>query len=168
MKTHKFLLSSTAIASLVVSLCLPTHAVTLYKWVDAEGNVSYQDSPPPAGQKYEERSYSDEGARTGDRNAEVARDRAVRENPITLYRADNCESCDLVETILNANNAPFTAVGVEGDAAAQQKLEELIGSVRVPTLTIGDSLINSTNRAAIEDALRGKGYPQPDIQSSVQ
>ncbi len=118
MKTHIFFRILTTAACLFGSLLTPlaSQAVTLYKWVDADGNISYQDSPPPPGQKYEERSFSDEGARTGDRNAEIARDRAIRENPVTLYRADNCESCDLVETILDANDAPYTMVPVDADA----------------------------------------------------
>ncbi len=28
---------------------LAVHAVKLYKWVDEEGNVTYQETPPPAG-----------------------------------------------------------------------------------------------------------------------
>ena len=159
----KFLVAGTCLA-----LPFASAAVTLYKWVDADGNVSYQDSPPPVGQKYEERSFSDEGARTGDRNAEIARDRAIRENPVTLYRADNCESCDLVESILNANNAPFTAIPVDTDTQAQASLQALIGSIRVPTLTIGSRVINGTNRAAIEDALRANGYPAPDAQTGIR
>ena len=37
-----------------VSLCLiffNANAGKLYKWVDAQGNVSYQDQPPPKGSK---------------------------------------------------------------------------------------------------------------------
>lgn len=155
---------------MLVSLVLPVavQGVTLYKWVDAEGNVSYQDTPPPAGQKYEERSFSVDGARTGNLNAEVARSQAVLNNPIILYRADNCDSCDLVETILNGFNAPFTGIPVDIDETEQQKLLGLIGSIRVPTLTIGDTVINGTNRAAIEDALRAGGYPDPEVQTNLE
>lgn len=171
MKIFNFLRSSGFLTGLLTTLVLgvfsasTTYAVTLYKWVDAEGNISYQDTPPPAGQKYEERSFSLEGARTGDRNAEIARSEATRENPVTLYRADNCESCDVVETILNSNNVPFSVIQADTDTEAQKKLNELIGSIRVPTLTIGTNVINGTNRAAIEDSLEAAGYPEPEDQS---
>ena len=141
-------------------------AVKLYKWVDDEGNISYQDTAPPAGQKYEEKSFSDEGARTGSTNAEVALSRAIQENPVVLYTANNCDSCDLVSGILESYFIPYETVGIDTDSAAQQELIELIGSIRVPTLTIGDEVLNGSNRAMIENALTRNGYPK--VQAGSQ
>lgn len=165
-----FFARAACVTGLLILLSSPGSAlaVTLYKWVDEQGNISYQDTPPPAGQKYEERSFSDEGARTGERNADIARSQAASEYPVTLYRADGCDSCDLAETILNSNKIPFTIVEVDTDTDAQKELQELVGSVRVPTLTIGEYLINGANRAAIEDALRANGYPAPESQTGIQ
>ena len=134
-------------------------AVTLYKWIDADGKVSYQDHPPPIGQKYEEKSFSAEGARTGDANTEVARSRAIRENPIILYVAQNCESCDQLSSILDSNDVPYEEIEVDTDRDAQNELIELVGSVRVPTLSIGEQIIENFDRTTIEDALRENGYP---------
>jgi glutaredoxin len=141
-------------------------AVTLYKWTDAEGNVSYQDHPPPVGQKYEEKYFSDQSVRTGDINAEVARSRAIGDNPVTLYIAANCESCDRVGTILGSNNVPYEIIEVDIDQDSQKNLIELVRSVRVPTLAVGNNVIDGYDRAAIEDALTENGYPE--VQIGVQ
>lgn len=152
----------------MLAICYPTTtlAVKLYKWVDDKDNISYQDTLPPAGRKYEEKSFSDEGARTGDTNAEIALSRAIQENPVTLYLADNCASCDLVSRLLETNYIPYDSIQVDTDSVAQQALIELIGSIRVPTLTIGDEVLNGSNRTMIENALTRNGYPK--VQSGSQ
>jgi len=155
-------------AMLTVSYASSAPAITLYKWVDEEGNISYQDQPPEKGQKYEERSFSSEGTRTGDTNNEIARSRAIQENPVTLYTAENCDSCDLVGKILDSNNIPFEKIPVDNAPDAQKVLSELIGSIRVPTLIIGEKVINVSNRAAIEDALRKSGYPAVQTEAVPQ
>lgn len=157
---NSFSPKSVLLASLVMGLSLSAHAVTMYKWVDADGNISYQDRPPPSGNTYEQKSFSDEGARTGGTNTDVARSRAVSDNPVVLYVAENCESCNLVGAILDANKVPYQSIKVDTDAAAQRKLKELAGSLRVPTLTIGKKTLNGVDRAGIERALREAGYPE--------
>jgi len=156
-RTHKLkygLLSSITLLALFSS---NSFAVKLYKWVDAEGKVSYQDRAPPAGQAYEERSFTDQGTRSGS-NPEVSRARAIRENPITLYIAENCDSCETVRSILEMNKVPFEQVPVDTDAKLQKKLKNIAGSIRVPTLTIGDTVVKELDRNRIEDALRAGGY----------
>lgn len=138
-------------------------AVTLYKWVDDEGNISYQDTPPPAGRDFEQKSFSREGARTGDTNTEIALSRAAREYPIKVYIAKNCESCDRVVEILESNSVPYESVEVDTDADAQRELIDLVGSMRVPALTIGNKLIDGVNRTTIEDTLTQSGYPEARI-----
>ncbi len=160
----------TLIASIMLALICSAsaHAITLYKWVDAEGNISYQDQPPAKGQNYEEKSFSSEGTRTGDTNTEIARSRAVQENPVMLYIAENCDSCDLASRILDSNNVPYNKTQVENDPEAQKILLDLIGSLRVPTITIGETIIEGSNRATIEDALRKNGYPQAQSDTVPQ
>jgi glutaredoxin len=135
-------------------------AVTMYRWVDDEGNVSYQDTPPPRGENYEATSISKEGARTGKVNPEIALARAARENPVVMYSANNCESCVQMKEILTSIDIPFETIEVDTSRTAQNALIELVGSIRVPTLTIGDKVLNGTNRANIEDALIRNGYPK--------
>lgn len=155
---HSSIKSIISSALLLLAL-FSTHAnaVKLYKWVDAEGKVSYQDQPPPSGQAFEEKSFTEQGVRNG-RNPDVSRSRAIRENPIVLYVANNCDSCDIVRTILEMNNAPYEQVAVDSDVEKQDELKELVGSIRVPTVTIGGEEIKQLDRKRIEDALRQNGY----------
>ncbi len=150
------------VAGLILAIIYPAilSAVTLYRWVDDEGNVSYQDTPPPIGQDYEAKSFSKEGARTGKVNHDIALARAARENPVVLYSANNCESCVQLGEILTSIKIPYDTIEVDTDRAAQNKLVELVGSIRVPTLTIGDKVLNGSNRANVEDALIRNGYPK--------
>ena len=166
MKIHTILRKfpgTAALLSVLLATLLSTagvHAVTLYKWVDAEGNISYQDKPPPGGQRYEQKSFSQEGARTANTNQEVARSRARIEHPVTLYMADNCESCELVGVVLDSNMVPYESIKVDNDAAAQKKLVELVGSLRVPALTVGNKILTGVDRLGIERVLREAGYPE--------
>lgn len=130
----------------------------LYKWVDSDGKISYQDTPPPDGQEFEEKSFTHQGADT-QRNTEVSRDNATRDNPVTLYIINECESCDLVRTILDLNQIPYAQIDIEANADATKELVEIAGSARVPTLTVGDQVISGFNRNSIEDTLKEQGYP---------
>lgn len=133
--------------------------VKLYKWIDADGKISYQDKPPPEGQKFEEKSFTDQGANT-ERNSDVDRSEAARENPVTLYVVkDSCDSCDLVRTILDLNQIPYKQIDIEADEDALKNLIKLAGSARVPTITIGDKVVTGFDRNGIEDTLKESGYP---------
>jgi len=134
-----------------------SHAVKLYKWVDADGKISYQDQPPPNGQAFEEQSFTEQGSKTGV-NPDVSRSRAINEKPIVLYVAENCDSCDVVRTILDMNKAPYEQVAVDSQTDRQAELQQLVGSVRVPTLTIGGTVVQQLDRKRIEDALQANGY----------
>ena len=132
--------------------------VKLYKWVDADGKVSYQDRPPPVGQKYEEKSFTEQGADTR-RDAEVKREKAASDNPVKLYIVQACESCGLVQTILDLNEIPYDHIDIEADEEAHKELVKVSGSARVPTMTIGDKVISGFDRNKIEDTLKEQGYP---------
>jgi hypothetical protein len=55
---------------------------------------------------------------------------------------------------------------VDIDQDSQKNLIELVRSVRVPTLAVGNNVIDGYDRAAIEDALTENGYPE--VQIGVQ
>ena len=156
----KYFSTKSILGSLLLLVALYSanaNAVKLYKWVDAEGKISYQDQPPPSGQVFEEKSFTDQGASTGT-NPDVSRSRAIRENPIVLYVAENCDSCDMVRTILEMNDAPYQQIAVDSDIAKQDELKKVAGSIRVPTVTIGGQVVEQLDRKRIEDALRQNGY----------
>ena len=80
-----------------VLIALPTHAAKLYKWVDADGNVTYSERRPPPESNAEtirlrSATIDDEGAQEkldtlSERAAEQERDREFAENSATAGAA---------------------------------------------------------------------------------
>ncbi|MDH3638980.1 MAG: DUF4124 domain-containing protein [Gammaproteobacteria bacterium] len=146
------------------SLCLATllaFAVSpvawgakLYKWVDHDGNVTYQDQPPPE----DAQSVSEY------RDPEVsgpAAAGAARNSPVTLYVIEKCDACDLVRLFLQKNGIPFSEIDVGNDADAQKELLENVGQLGVPTLLIGKTPLAGYNASSIEAELRKAKYLPP-------
>jgi len=141
-----------ALATVMFLVC-PASAQKLYKWVDQQGNVTYQDQPPPkdANVLGEYLTPSGEG---GEQTGTA---------PVTLYSVANCDACDLVRLLLQKNSVPFEEKNPSQDTAAANELKEKSGQVSVPSLTIGEKLLMGYNSLAIRDELKAAGYNvQPD------
>ena len=134
-------------------------AVSLYKWVDTEGNVSYQDTPPPVGQTFEEKSFADKPP-SSSLQANSSSDNRL---PVSFYTSNDCRNCDSVRTILEMNKVPYKQYLTSFNEENQQKLLAASGSNRVPTVMIGDQLISKLDRRSLESALRQSGYPRPPL-----
>ncbi|MEA3292083.1 MAG: glutaredoxin family protein [Pseudomonadota bacterium] len=137
----------------------------LYKWRDAEGNVTYQDSPPPRGVKAEEQEYQ-EPEPVSEVDARVAG--AALENPVTLYFVPDCDSCDLVRFYLAQRRIPFSEKSVQGDVALRQELEQKTGRLEVPMLAVGEQLVEGYSLSAIAGALEAAGFPIAEIDSGLE
>lgn len=150
----------------LVQICICTmlfatfnaQAIKLYKWVDSEGKISYQGQPPPPGQKYEEKSFTEEGVNT-QTSIDLKREQAAISAPATLYMTQECGSCELVRKVFDLHAIPYLEVDVENDIEAQEGLKKLTGALRIPSVTIGDKVISGFDRNKIEDILLSKGYP---------
>lgn len=122
----------------------------LYKWVDDEGNVTYQDRPPP--------DNSGQVQTIG----ETAEETAAAELPdvdVVLYAIEVCESCDLVRNLLTERGVPFSERDAEADAEIQEELKEIAGVLSVPVLVIGgDEVLTGYNRDLIENELEEAGF----------
>lgn len=123
----------------------------LYKWVDEDGNVTYQDRPPPdeSGQVQtfeQSSSQSPEGA-------------AFPDVAVTLYSIEECDACDLVRKLLNERGLPFTEKDADNDAEIQAELKEAAGTLSVPVLVIGDEALTGYNKALILNELEEAGFP---------
>jgi len=132
-------------------LIAPASAQKLYKWVDEQGNVTYEHRPPPDNAKVLE-EYStppEEGQETASA-------------PVTLYSVPQCDACDLVRLLLQKNSVPFAEKNPSQDKAAADELKEKSGQLSVPSLTIGDKLLMGYNSLAIRDELKSAGYSVQD------
>ena len=132
-------------------------AVSLYKWIDAEGNVSYQDTPPPVGQAFEEKSFADKTpssslpANSGSRL------------PVSLYISNDCANCNAVRTILEMNKVPYKQYLTDFNKDIQQELFTISGSNKVPAVVIGKQVVDKLDRRSLESALRQGGHPWPPL-----
>lgn len=148
-------------------------AQSLYKWIDEDGNVTYQDSPPPNGSNFEEQVYSDLEDSTdseGDFSDESddldsadsdqqSLNEIADEHPVSFYSVESCDSCDLVRLFLENNGIPFAEKDIRTNVTLQQELQSRSGGLQVPTVIVGDKVVDGYSKSALRDALEGKGYP---------
>lgn len=145
-------------ATLVASWAATSSAATLYKWIDENGNVTYQDTPPGDNVQFEESIVDAPPPELPDNAGQQIEDAAL-ENPVSLYTVPACDSCDLVRLFLERNAIPFAEKDVRTNIELQDELEQKIGALTVPTLTIGDTVLDGYSRAAITAALTEAGFP---------
>lgn len=152
----KFMMS----VGLAVLCGLPVaQASGLYKWVDSQGRVSYQDRPPPEGSGFvEQKDIAVERKASGGNDA----DKTSEKYPVVLYSAPNCNSCDLARAYLKKRNVPFTEYNVEGNVELQKTMKEKVGSLSVPTITIGSKVMKGYLESLLEGELTDAGYPNID------
>ncbi len=155
-KSLFLLVSGLTLASFLLGADNAVYAAKLYKWVDENGNVSYQDTPPPEDVEFEEKAIRG-GDTGGDYNESMQA--AAETAPITLYRVETCDSCDLIDLHLKRNNVPFTEKNAAEDIVVQEELKAKSGGLQVPTLTIGDEVITGYSKSSIDNALVAAGYP---------
>ncbi len=139
------------IASLFALLVTPAHAGKLYKWIDKDGNVSYQDTPPPpASGRVEEKTL---------RGATTAPAPEGPQRPsVVLYVVPDCSSCDLMRAVLQRRKIAFAEKNVEGNVEAQTELKKKTGGLSVPAVTVGDKVVKGHSEAALDGELDAAGY----------
>ncbi len=144
-----------------VMLARNVSAQSLYKWVDENGNVTYQDSPPPSDVNYEEQVYTDpEAPPVKDEDGEDVSniDEIAAANPISFYSIADCDACDLIRLLLDNNRVPYTEKDIQNNISMQQELQEQSGKLQAPTVIIGDKIIDGYSKSALTEALLDKGY----------
>lgn len=135
------------------------HAQKMYKWVDDQGNVFYQDQPPAgADEGLEAYAEDPELVEAGKQGEDAAADKL----PVTLFSIPVCDACDLVRNVLKKNSVPFTEKNASNDAAVQNELMKLSGQLSVPLLTVGQKVVYGYNSMEIEEELGKAGYLTAD------
>lgn len=150
---------------LILGITSSAIAGSLYKWIDENGNVVYQDTPPPSDVNYEEQEF-EEPERALQQDIVERINAAAQEFPISFYALSECDACDLVRLYLENNAIPFAEKDVEDNVTLQDELKDLTDALRVPTLAIGDSVIDGYSKSAIRQSLIDKGYPIEDIENN--
>jgi len=141
------------VALLLLFAFSPVHSATMYKWVDSEGRVSYQDRPPPKNAKVlSEKALKDKKA---NKQAEPQR---LNKKPIDVYVTQNCASCNEVTEYLDSIKVPYNAKNIEEHREIQQRIIQENNSISVPALFIEGEFVKAPSRSALNEALEKSGY----------
>ena len=132
-------------------------AQDMYKWVDEQGNVTYQDQPPP-GQEDSAAPFAEDSEFAAELAAEKTRRSITSSVPVTLYSVPVCDACDMVRLLLERNGVPYTEMDAGEDAAVQKEIKALTGQLSVPVLTVGDTVVSGYSSTGIEAQLVDAGY----------
>gem|GEM_PF-847057 len=154
------------VSSVAIGACLlgpgESTAGTLYKWVDEDGRVSYQDRPPVDVKDFESADMSDRDVgRLLQQDPEEKREQVIETQPVTIYVADNCDACDTLRVYLEKRQIPFTEKDLNKDEDARRELMDVAGKLQVPATTIGKDLVWGYSRSGLTKALEQAGYEEP-------
>lgn len=72
---------------------------------------------------------------------------------VTIYSSPTCAYCHMAMHYLTAKKVPFKEVDVSKDMKGAQFVQDTLGYVATPVITIGDKTILGFDRPAIDAAL---------------
>lgn len=147
---HKFHLTVSLL--MVVLVVSPISHGQLYKWVDAQGNVHYGDSPPEnanlkriTGKVSSFRSVSVEPFKF---NPDLI-SRRKESTTVVMYSTSWCGYCKKAANHFRSNKIPFTEYDIETDKQAAQEYKDMKGR-GVPIILIGDQRMNGFNAVSFD------------------
>lgn len=143
-----------------LSLVATSAVAELYKWIGADGKINYSDTPPPADAKKVEKKRLNDRVTEGD-GLNFATRNAMKKYPVVLFATDCGVPCDQARALLTKRGVPFAEKNPEKNAADNQELKKLTGTLEVPDLQVGkDTPIKGYNEAVWNAALDTAGYPK--------
>jgi glutaredoxin len=130
----------------------PLFAEELYKWVDREGNVTYQSEPPPAD------AWSVQKPKI---NTEVEQEEEA-EVPVTVplvfYVKPECPLCEQARAYFTEKNIAVTEVDISENADEAEKMLKQVGHNDVPTVIVGNKAITGFQEKTMSTILVNSGY----------
>lgn len=147
---------------LLLTLLFATSAqAQMYKWVGADGKVTYSDTPPPGSAKHVE-----EKALGGDSTTNPALpfelSRAVKTYPVTLYTTKKCEPCEQGRSMLQQRGIPYTEKTVNTNEELA-KFRSLSDKPQFPLLTVGSQKQQGFQSIEWDAMLTAASYPATSI-----
>lgn len=151
------------LALLFILLSYGVQSGELYRWVDANGKVTYGDKAPMDATQIESKKFS--GSELSGNSISYEMRRAHQNFPLTLYVSESCrEYCDQARKLLSTRGIPFS----EKNLKTQQEIDafkELSGGSSVPTLGIGKNFLQGFQAGQWHRELDMVGYPKTAFHS---
>lgn len=138
-------------------------AAQMYRWTDQKGSVHFTDTPPPPGARNVQKKAGSSGG--GDAPAAgvpYVLQQPMKDFPVTLYTAANCDACAPARQLLNARGVPFKEINVTTNEDIAQ-LTRAVGGNAVPSLLVGPTVIRGYEEGAFHRALDIAGYPKTGV-----
>jgi glutaredoxin len=165
MRLKKLLLSTLA-ASL---LCVGVAAHATYKWVGADGKITYSDTPPPNEGKLLRgpNGVPPVAVIESDSALPYALKQAVAKYPVVLYSANDCVPCKMAREALTKRGIPFSEKLVTNGNDAEQFKKLGFTDVTLPSLTVGKEKSVGFETSAYDRLLDAAGYPRSSLLPST-
>jgi glutaredoxin len=133
-------------------------AAAQYKWVDANGTVTYSDLPPPPSVMATtlppvDRSRAEDGMLPATLRATAAK------HPVTLYTTAGCTPCQQARTHLSRRGIPHAERTVRTAADANAFRDAGFGENAFPTLQVGRERGVGYEEGEWDRLLDTAGYP---------
>ncbi|NND82152.1 MAG: DUF4124 domain-containing protein [Gammaproteobacteria bacterium] len=125
-------------------------AAKLYKWTDADGNVSYQDQPPPDNVESEVIANQVSGGASTPANS-------GSRSPVVIYTVANCSSCAALLAKMRELKVPAEERSLQ-DREVQARILALTDSLKAPTMFIGEEMVQTLTDSNIIKLLGAAGY----------
>ncbi len=131
----------------------------MYRWVDADGKITFSDKPPSV--KYLPKNHDiRDGSDGGTSGLNYALSQAMQNFPVTLFTpVDECTPCNSGRAYLKKRGIPFTEKTIKTNAD-NAKLKEAGGNGQLPFLTIGRHSHTGFTESEWSATLTAAGYPE--------
>lgn len=152
-----------ALLGLALCAVAASAAAQMYRWTDEKGRLHFTDTPPPPGARDVQKKAGSSGA--GDTPAAgvpFILQQPMKDFPVTLYTAANCDACGPARQLLNARGVPFKEISVTTNEDIAQ-LNRAVGGNAVPALLVGPTVIKGYEEGAFHRALDVAGYPKTGV-----
>jgi len=153
------------ILMLATALAVAPAGAELYKWTDADGNVHYTDTPPPAGAKNSERKKLTD--KPSAPSMPYSLQQAVKYFPVTLFSYDCGEGCTKAAALLEKRGIPHSVKDPSASAARDELKQATGGDEVVPVLVVGRKALKGYDENAWNATLDSAGYPSTPLMPAV-
>lgn len=145
----------------MIWLAFPGSAFAQYKYVAADGSVTYSDRPAPADAKSIV-GIRPNGAITTAPNDDLpfATKQAQGKYPITIYTGADCQPCASMKSHLVKRGVPFTEKTLRNSADNTVFKSLGFADSSLPAITVGNQRQSGFEAAALDSLLDLAGYPK--------
>lgn len=129
----------------------------MYRWVGADGRVTYSDKPPPSSVGKQQQKPIISGEASGD-GLNYALSELAKNFPVALYTSSGCAPCDEGRLLLKNRGIPFSERTISSNEDIA-RMKQAGGDGRIPFLTVGRNPQSGFESGSWNAALSAAGYP---------